>query len=398
MAALTNATMWDELRAAYPSFASHTSSGTAQRFDNQGWEAINMSDRQAVDEFFNLSIRTALIAVNISHASDRFQDAGFGEYFDTPFAGVYQKMATFSMKPASPMYRTYKDGDAVTFPEIRLPKITDRAFKQNFDYFSYFYMPDDFAKKTIFTGEFGMMEFTAGIFEGFENGYKTQKYLNKIEALNKAINSTTYPVKDTQKIELSLDAEPTADQLVQMVLAVKNVVSAMELDPQSGAYNALGFESTQDRSRLKLLLRPGYKNRIESMVLANAYNQERLTLPIDVIEVKDFGGIQYYTDSTMTTRLYPHYANGGIEDGYSTTEDGSSGLWTGGTPYAYDPNESTIGMIADKGLVFECRQNAYTVEPMRIPWLRNTLYCASSPGNTVAVDPIYNMVLIQKQA
>lgn len=396
MAALTNATLWDELRAAYPSFASHTSEGTAQRFDTQGWEAINMSDRNAVDEFFNLTIRTVLIAVNISHASDRLADAGFGEYFDAPFGGIFQKMATFSMKPASPQYRTYKNGDAVTFPNIRLPEITERAFKQNFDYYSYFYMPDDAFKKQIFTGEFGMMEFAAGIFEGFENGYKTQKYVNKLNALDKAINSTKYPVKDTQKIQVSVSDDPTADELANLILAVKNVISAMELDPQTGAYNAMGWESTQDRSRLKLLLRPGYKNNIEIKLLANAYNQDKLNLPIDVIEVANFGGITYYTDSTMSTRLYPHYDTSGIEDGFSTSEDGSTGLWTDGTPYAVDPNANVIGMIADKGLVFECRQNPYTVEPFRVPWLRNTLYCATSPGNTIAVDPLYNMVLIEK--
>lgn len=391
--ALTNINLWDQLRTAYPSFASHTSKGTAELFTEKGWQAINTSDRQAVDEFFNLSIRTMLIAVNVSHAKDNLEDKGFGEYFDAPFGGIVQKMATTSLKPVTPAYKGYKNGDSIDPFKVRLPEVADRCFAQNFDYQSYVTIPDEFTRKTIFISEFGMSEFMAGIMEGLENGYKIQKYENKLEALNQAINSTSYPVKETQKIQVSISDQPTVDELIQFVLAVKNVVSAMDLAPQTDAYNALSYNSTQEQGRLKLLLRPGYRNQIETLVLANAYNQERLTLPIDVIEVPNFGGIEYYSNEALTTKLYPHYDDNGAQDGWSESEGGT--LYTG-TVYTKDPNASTIGMIADKGLVFECRQNPYNVEPIRNPRGMYTNYFCNCPNNTVAVDPIYNMVLIQK--
>lgn len=392
--ALSNVNLWNEIRSAYPSFASHTSKGTADLFTERGWEAINTTDRQAVDEFFNLSIRTMLIAVNISHAKDTLEEKGFGEYFDAPFGGIVQKMATTSIKPVSPVYRNYKNGDSVDPYKVRLPEVKDRAFKQNFDYQSWITIPDEFTRKTIFISEFGMSEFMAGIMEGLQNGYKIQKYENKLEVLNKAINSTKYPLKDTQKMEVTIAGDTaTSDELVQLILAVKNVVSAMDLAPVTGAYNALSYESTQDLSRLKLLIRPGYKAQIETLVLANAYNQERLDLPIDTIEVPDFGGIEHYADEGHTQRLYPHYDENGAEDGWSTSEGGE--LYTGEV-YTYDPNENVIGMIADKGLVFECKQNPYTVEPIRNPRGMYTNYWVNCPGGTVAVDPIYNMVVIEK--
>lgn len=390
---LTNVNIWNQLRAQYPSFASHTAEATADRFTEKGWEAINMSDRAAVDEFFELSIRTMLIDVNISHAKDTLEDKGFGEYYDAPFSGIVQKMATTSLKPVSPKYRGYKNGDSVDPNTVRLPKVEDRAFRQNFDYQSWVTIPDEFTRKTIFISEFGMSEFMAGIMEGLENGYKVQKYENKLEALNKALNSTTYPLKDTQIMQVSQAGDVmTADELIQLILAIKNVVSAMDMAPQTGAYNALGYESTQDISRLKLLVRPGYKNQIDALVLANAFNQERLNLPVDVIEVPNFGGIEYYSDEALSAKLYPHYDANGAQDGWSESDGGDA--YTG-TIYTKDPNESTIGILADKGLVFECRQNPYTVEPWRNPRGMYTNYWCNCPGGTVAVDPLYNMVAIQ---
>jgi hypothetical protein len=391
---MTNATLWDELRSKYPSFASHTSKGTSDMFTEKGWEAMNMKDRAALDEFFNLSIRTALIAVNISHAKDNLEEKGFGEYFDAPFGGIVQKIATTSVKPVSPAYRNYKNGDTVDPFKVRLPEVSDRCFKQNFDYQSWITMPDDFTRKTIFISEFGMSDFMSGIMEGLENGYKIQKYENKLEAISKALNSTAYPLQDTQKFTVKqAGTEMTQDELIQLILAVKNIISAMDLAPQTDAYNALKFNSTQELGRLKLLIRPGYKNQIETLVLANAYNQDKLTLPIDVIEVPNFGGIEYYSDKAHTSKLYPHYDANGAQDGYTKTEGGD--LYTG-TVYTNDPNEAVIGIIADKGLVFECRQNPYTVEPIRNPRGMYTNYWCNCPGGTVAVDPIYNMVTISK--
>ena len=134
--------------------------------------------------------------------------------------------------------------------------------------------------KQMFISEFGMSEFMAGIFTGLENGYISQVYLNKLEALNAGINSTNYPLKATQKVNVTIAGdEPTADELIAFILAVKNLASAFDLAPQTDAFNAMGFMSTQDKGRLKMLIRPGYKEAIAVKVLANTYNQERLTLP-----------------------------------------------------------------------------------------------------------------------
>lgn len=391
---LSNVDLWNKLRSAYPSFASHTAKGTADLFTERGWESINMSDRQAVDEFFNLSVRTMLIEVNISHAKDNLEDKDFGVYYDAPYGEIVQKMATGNVLPVSPVYRKYKNGDSIDPFKVRLPEVKDRAFRQNFDYQSWITIPDEFTRKTIFLGEFGMSEFMAGIMEGLQNGYKIQKYENKLEAINQALNSTKYPLKDTQKYQIEkAGGQFTKDELIQFILAIKNTVSAMDLAPQTDAYNALSFPSIQDRSRLRLLIRPGILNEIDALLMANTYHDERLNLPITPIEVPNFGGIEHYSDEGLTSKLYVHYDENGAVDGYSETDGGE--LYTG-TVYDKDPNEDIVAMIADKALLFECRQNPYTVEPIRNPRGMYTNYFCNCPGGTVAVDPLYNMVVFTK--
>lgn len=392
---LSNAQIWDDLRANFPSFASHTAKATADLFTEKGFEMLNRSDLTAVNDFFELSLRVSLMVVNISHAQDALEVAGFGEAFDQPFGAIIQKMNTNSIKPINPKYKGLKDGDSPDPFVVRKPVVNERFFQQNFDYASLITIPDDFQKKQIFISEFGMSEFQAGIFEGLQNGYTIQKFENKLEAINKAINSTKYPLKETQKMSVSLSDTPTNEEVLQFIYSILNVVEAMSIPPQTDAFNAMGFSSTQDLSRLSLLIRPGWKNRI-MLVLPQVFHYEQSPLAnINIIQVPHFGGIEYCSDEALTSKLYPHYDSLGSEDGWSTTDGGE--LYTGSL-YTKDPNENVIAILADKGFVFEARQNPYLVEPIRNPRGLYTNYWASSPNNTVAVDPLYNCVLFNKQA
>lgn len=392
---LSNAEIWDDLRANFPSFASHTAKATADLFTEKGFEALNRSDLTAVNDFFELSLRVSLMVVNISHAQDALEVAGFGEAFDQPFGAIIQKMNTNSIKPISPKYKGLKDGDSPDPFVVRKPVVNERFFQQNFDYASLITIPDDFQKKQIFISEFGMSEFQAGIFEGLQNGYTIQKFENKLEAINKAINSTKYPFKETQKMSVSLSDTPTNEQVLQFIYSILNVVEAMSIPPQTDAFNAMGFNNTQDLSRLSLLIRPGWKNRI-MLVLPQVFHYEQSPLAnINIIQVPNFGGIEYHSEDEAGSKLYPHYDSLGSVDGWSKTDGGE--LYTGGL-YTKDPNENVIAILADKGFVFEARQNPYLVEPIRNPRGLYTNYWASSPNNTVAVDPLYNCVLFKKQA
>ena len=310
-------------------------------------------------------------------------------------------MAIDSVTPVSPAYKGLENGSSVDPFIVRKPKAKERFFKRNFDYQSLITITDQYMLKDMFLNPYGIDEFMSGVMTGLQNGYINQVYLNKLEVIDKAINSTKWQLKDTQKYEVTITnpGAPNANECISLIQLVKNIVSAMKLGPQTDAYNALGFKSTQDVSRLKMLIRPGYKNAIETLVLANAYNQERLQLPIDVIEVPHFGGLKPQVNISSTlTDVYPIYNKLGEVIGYDTNENAEVPTYTEDDVVWFDPNKDVIAVIADKGCVFTSKQNGYTVEPIRNPRGLYNNFFANSPNNTIAYDPLYNFVIIKKSA
>lgn len=392
--AITNKALGDMIAKIYPSFKSHTAQLTAETFTERGFDRITQLDPAFVNDFFELSMRVWLNVVNISHAKDILAEKDFGETYDQPWGAIIQRLSTNSVKPINPGWIGLKDGDAPDPFVVRKPVVAERFWKQNFDYASMITVPDDFQMKQIFVSEYGMSEFMAGIMEGLQNGYTTQVYLNKLEALDAAINSTKTPLRLNQIQTLEMSETPTDEQLRGMINAIKKIVAAMcDLGPQTDAFNAYGFNSTQDRGRLRLLLRQGYLPDLETNTLYAAFNRDNLETGIPIIQVPNFGGITY---SDGTNYLYPVYNSLGERIGWNTAANQSTTNVDEAQVTAVDPHADVVAVLADKGVVFECRQNPYTVEPIRNPRGRYVNYWASSPNNTIAYDSLYNMVVFKK--
>lgn len=393
---ITNADLWNAIRAKFPQFASHTAEATADLFTERGFEQLKNGEYpNLLNDFFELSVRVYLQQVNVSRAEDQLASNGFGEYYKQPMGGIIQRMSIDSIKPISPAYKNIEDGSSVDPFVVRKPSAKERFFKQNFDYQSLLTIPDEFQYKQIFISEFGMSEYMGGLMTALENGYTIQLYENKLEAINAGLNSENFPLQDTQMVEAGLSAEPTKAELEELILTVRNVVDAMTLGPQSHAFNAAKFNTLQDKSRLKLLLRPGIKNAIAVKVLANAYNEDKLNLPLDVIEVPHFGGLEPYaseSDGVYSDPLYPVYDKLGTLIGYTTVEGGTTVTVEIDEVKWKDPNADVIGLIADKGWLFFSQQNPYRVEPIRNPRGLYTNFWASSPNNAVLIDHVYNVV------
>lgn len=389
---MTNAFIWDAIRAKFPQFASHTSEATADMFTDRGFDALKQSDPSALNDFFGLSIRVYLNEVNISHAADRLAENDFGESFQTPYGGMIQRLATYSIKPISPQYRNITNGASVDPFVVRKPESAERFWKQNFDYQSLVTVQDDFQMKTIFISEYGMSEYMAGILQGMENGWTVQKYENKLETLNAAMHSTEWPMQDTQNVDVAIAdmANPTDTELRNLALAIMNVRSAMLIGPQTSAFNPAKFGSVQDENRLKLLVRPGFKNVMNTNLLYGVYNPDRLNLNVDIIEVPHFGGLKPTSDGS--TPVYPVYDKLGTITGFATTASAATPTIDFQAVKWVDPNANVIAMLADKGMIFEGIQNAYEVRPIQNPAGLYTNYWASAPGNFIGWDPIYNFV------
>lgn len=415
MATFTNIELWDAVRAHYPEFASHTSAGTANLFTERGYEAIKASDAHILDDFFYLSTKIWTQFVDDTRAIDPLESQGFGESYDVPYGEIIQRISTEPVVPVSPAYKNLKNFDSPDPYVIYKPQVKERFFKQNFDYQSLITIPDDFVYKTIFTSENGMATYLQSQFmNALQAGYTAQTYLNKKEALNAYLNSTSNPLQDTQKYnwDAAKGAE-TVDQLADFIILTRNITDAMTYGPYSDAYNALGHNNIQDRSRLKLLVRTGFENKFARVRMIQPAPSEAFALPLDIVKVSDFGGLVPYKDAEYQTPLYPVYDKLGHNVGYSTEQNAeptytddtktvvsgcSAGDFVSKKDAHYkDPNEDIVAIIADKGLLFEGRQNPYDIRPTINNRGLYTNLWASSPNNTVAVDAQYNAVVITEK-
>ena len=394
---LTNEQLWNGIRAAFPNFRNHTAEATRDLFTDAGFERLRNYNIETLNDFWDLSIRVFLQTINVSEAHDPLDEQGFGEVYEQSSGGYIQRLAVMPMKPVSPKYKGLVDGKSVDPFVVRKPKIEERFFKQNFDYQHMLTMPDEYQFKQIFINPVGMSNVMSSIMEQMANAYKIQKYANKLEAINAGINSNTNPLQDSQKYTVQVSDTPLENELVNLILLIKNVISAMTTGASTSAFNAMHFQSLQKKDRLKMLVRPQFKNEIEVLVARNSYNASSLDIPIDIVEVENFGGLIPYQDADFGTILYEVYDEFGAVKGYNTAKGQTDVTVEDADVHWKDPNEKVLAIIADKGWIFESIQNPYRVEGIRNPRGLYTNYFASCPNSAILVDSLYNVVTISKQ-
>ena len=448
VATKSNKDFWDLARRFSPSFKSHTAEATAIEFSTKGYEAITMEGTQTLNEFFEISMRVAFQMLNVSRAKNPLVDRGLIQVYDTPNGGYVQRMAVHSIKPVSPKFKNLKDGDSIDPFVVRKPKVDERFFEMNFDYQNLVTV-QEYQLKTMFINEYGMGELLAGILEGLANGYTIQEYLNAKECIDAAISSTKNPLRDTQKMTLSngwYDADPTEKQMKELILSLKDTATRMNTVPQTGMYNALGFESVVDPEDHVLLMRAGVKNAINTGLLAGIFHPDFLDLPFEIVEVDNFGGLIPCTEGSTAesyTVLDPMYGPLGdvlgfidmdaeeyqiIEvgdyeaelDNWDDTPVQHDGVWCIKAMYTYeddeerirtvtkfwplsenapvmiDPHADVLAVLMQKGAIFETAQNPYQVTPIYNPRGLYTNYIASRPNTGIAYDALYNVIVFYK--
>lgn len=392
---ISNKELVDALVSKYPNIAGQSSQTAYKLLTESGFEEIANFDPNYVGEFTGLLMRVWLQIINISHAKDPLEEADFGEYFDQPYGGYIQRMTVGSIKAVSPGWKGLKNGDSPDPFVVKKAPVSERFYKMNFDFQSLVTLPDMFQLKQIFVSPYGIEEWMGGNMTQLENGYIIQKWTMKMEAINASLNSTQYPLQNTQQLSVDFSEAPTEQEYKNLILTIRNVVDAMVNAPQTGAFNQAGFQSTQDRGRLRLLIRQGIPNEIAINVLSAAFNADELNLGITVVKVPNFGGLKPFKEAEFTTPLYPIYDKLGSPIGWTEEEGATEVTVQDKDVFWKDPNADVLAIIADKGLVFESRQNPYTVEPIRNPRGLYTNFWASSPNNAIHYDRYYNMVVIR---
>ena len=424
---ITNAQLWDLCRKASPNFKSHTAKGTADLFTEKGFEALTRNDINVINEYFELSLRVGFQMLTSSRAKNPFADSGLVQIYDTPNGGFVQRIAVSSIKPVSPAFKGLEDyskgGSSVDPYIVRKPESSERFFGQNFDYQSFITI-QDYQVKTIFISEYGMGSFVAGIMEGLRNGYTIQEYENTLECLNKALNSTTYPLQDSQIINVDSWGSGTGGaiqsaDLLSLIKNIKDVSTSMDVVPQTNAYNSAKFATIVDKSDLVLLMRAGIKTEMELKVELGAFNPDKISLPFAVKEVEHFGGL--IPQDSNDYDMQPVYDNLGEVRGYIAKNgvtingpafwDAANNRWlvnitSGGATadttfpaepdHWYDPNSGVLAVLIQKGAIFENAQNPYIVKTIDNPRGLYRNYWASRPNNGINFDYYYTMVVFRK--
>lgn len=392
MANKTNYEILKNIQKLDPTFASFTSDWTKETFTEKGFEAIQYDNTKILDDYFDLSVRVVLNLVEGNNAIDTLENQGFSKSYNNPYGDILQRIQINEIKPINPQFKKLVNYGSVDPYKIRKPETNERFFKSNFNYQNLITIQEDEARK-IFISETGMYDFISGILQNLNSAYEVQKYVAKLEALNSGINSTLYPLQDSQKIKIDFDEVATNEQLINFILKIKNLISDMRVRPTTNKYNALRFSRKQNINDLSLLVRPEIFNTLDTKVLSFAFNPERLKLNLNIVQVENFGGV-YYINKDNQEKLSPVYDELGICIGYNTTGTGEP--LNADEIEAVDPNKNILGIVADNGYIFTTEQNQYVVKTIDNPAGLYRNYWASKMNGGVYVDNAYTLVAIYK--
>lgn len=403
--AVTNSTLFELARKYNPQFARDTAKISAERL-NLGWEANKQfaTNPQPINDWFAIVMTWVLQKVDIAEVRDVLMDAGLVEAYDTPFGNAVERLAVNQIKSVSPKFRNLSNGDSVDMFVVRKPDMDARFFTQNFD-FQNFISLQEYQIKLILQNEFGMEQVTGGIVKQLENSFKKQRYENTLEAINAGINSTDFPLKDTQKVEMSTWGSGTGGavtdaELLDFIQCVKKMAYALSITPSTKAYNAAGFDTAVDPDNFVLLVRPDILVDIQTKLRVGAYNPEDLALPFAVQAVENFGGMsarlpigggEYYD-------VYPAYDSLGAQNGWSLTEGGDANPDIHEDALEWvDGNAGVLAVLAQKGLIFTTMQNG--IQQVVTPYnargaYQNIFYNVIGAG--VHYDYYYDVITFNK--
>lgn len=401
---LTNAQLWNASRNASPNFRSLTSKVSRDFFTERGFSQLDQIDPSIKNDYFRLSVRVILQKIDIAEVKDPLEAQGFGVTYNMAHGGISQRIAIGSVKQVSPAYKNLQDRKSVDQQIVRKnPNISERFFTQNNDFQSLITIPDDALYKNMFAQEFGMSQYIGGVLKGMMNGWIQHQRDVKLAALNAALNSTSRPLQDSQKYEIDIttmsatdvttaDAEVAyANQFIGFVQLVRNLVDAMTII-ESTAYNVAKFETVAKKENLKLLMRPELANAMETIMRLNS--ADNMALPVDIVKVPNFGGLEPYSDANFQTRVYEVYDETlGDVIGYATTE----GATTPNVDKVYwkDPNEKIISVLADREIIFDEIQNPLQIRnaPPNARGMYTNMF-ANAPNNATHFDTYYPIVAI----
>ena len=390
---LTNADFLEAVADRAPQFSALASKKSSEIFTTEGFEALShiySANGDPVTDFYQVALLVGLQYVDMVDFSNPLDDMNLIERFNMDLGAYMQRSRVKRIKNVSPAFKGLKNGDSPDQYEVRKPEIIQDYYHLNWNYQNFVSL-QDFDLKQGWLKENGIGEITAAVFNMIGLDRVETEYAKFFEVLSGAINSTDHPLQNTQIMELG--AALTSEAGVRaFVKFVKNVARSIKAVPSTDMYNAAKYPNgNAAASKMVILVREGVLSQIED-VLGYAFNPEKLSLPFEIKEVPNFGGMTMCAAADDAT-LQPVYDKNGVVvggiDASATvnsyaTQRSSDGRWivnitSGGVTadttiaeldrgevvYEDTTNADIVAVIIERGAIFELIQNEMTAEPAR---------------------------------
>lgn len=427
---MSNADFLENIAELAPQFREVASRVSKEGFTESNFEAMSQlpTGQDNVSNFYSIACLVGMQFVDYAGFKNKVDEIGVIERLAMPFAEYIQRNRVKRIKNVNPAWKGLNDGDSVDPYVVRKPEIEQDYYGGKNVAYQTFITMQEFDLKRGWLTENGIGNIVGAVFNMIDLDRAEFDYALYKEALNGAINSTEHPLQGSQKLELSAPTSTVAnftaatfskDELVELVENLIDIGEAIESNVSLTTFNAAKYPMPIDTSDLVMMIRPGYKAKIRTM-LADVYHDENLKIPFEMKVVENFGGLVPYDGDNA--ELQPVYDALGSMVGYvkksytnvsAATYDKTNDKYTvrygaqqgsttdvtpeSGVDHYVDPNEKVIAVLAQKGLIFELIQNPFNVRPIFNPRGEYTNTYFNQLDNYLGVNYSKALITISRQ-
>lgn len=357
--------------------------------------------------FFDLCLLIGMQRVDHAKYTDVLQDIGLEKHYKMDLGTYMQRNRVKRIRNNNPLFlgsdgKGLKNGDSIDPFVVKKPEIKQTYFGENNVFYQTHFTWQEFDLKGAFINAgSGIDELLSAVYEMIDLDRVEVRFGLFFEILGKAIQSTEYPMQDTQKLTLTswTDGAPTDAEIRELIEILKNVEEQLSLTPTVEAFNAGKAPNKCKMSDLVLMCRPGIKSKIES-VMAYVYGPEYLQFPIKIQPVERFCSLKYYApdDTSHTTELKPvKDANGEWTGEYS--ENGSvedADKYLPGECETVDELADVLCVLAEVGLIFWLDQHPLKTGSIYNPAGDYVNTWFNENGNGIFYNDEKNLITISK--
>lgn len=434
--ALTNLEILKLASAEAPELKRLLSRNAMDIFTEAGYEAFsNLPGGR--DKYLNAMMMVSRQYVTPVAYKDALKNIGIIERFGKGYGAYIQDNRMGKLPNENPYGfgkdgQGFKNGDWFNENTVRKPLITQDYYGVNKNYSNHFSWQQFNVKLDWLNAESGLDTLMGQAHAMMMLDYTETEYAWFFEAFSGAINSTSHPLRDSQKLVVpswgsGAGGDVTLAEAGKFVKIVKDVFDGAENVPSVSLYNAADFPSTFNPSDMVLLVRTGYKSTMDE-ILAPVYHDGKYGLPVEIKSVPNFGGlIPADAEGNELQPVYTHaiiyngvsYGEGsviGYVDASVTVNDYAkltgtqwtvnvtSGSTTADTTFAVgqqppkwnDPNEDVIAVLAQRGVIFEMIAEDLVVESKHVIGGRYDQTYVTQFNNGINYRYTRNLVTISK--